>query len=563
MNRNMISEKFKSVMNAGEINLCYQPQYNHSTGRMIGAEALMRWHDMTDGDISPAEFIPVLENEGLIHDADLYAFEEICKFLRKSLDQNIPLVPISFNVSRFDIYHHDYVHELEIIREKYNIPVRYLRAEITETSAIGGMDLVTHILDEFHQCGYIVEMDDFGNGYSSLNVLKDLPVDVVKLDMRFLSGNMNGRGGIIINSIVQMAKWLNTPMIAEGVETPEQADYMNTVGCRYIQGFLYAKPMKEEMFRNLLKKGVGTDAEIWTQARTPEAGRFLDPDSIESLFFNHYVGPAVICVYDHKKASILRANSKFYEELQMNISHDDAMKIQPWQLFGGENRKIYESAIQNAEDTKKEITCDTTIEIQSECCGKNIIYLRNYIRVIGKLGDQDIVYVMVRNITDEKTRFLDLYSNETKFQYAIEHAGIYAWEYDCTTDEMRPCFRCMRDLGLPALLENYPEPAIEQGIIPQDYADMYRDWHRQLKEGAKELEAVIPLTKARIPFRVQYSAKFDETGRPYKAYASATPEQNVTRNMVLSEMALALAREHLSKSHRVLRLIAFLQSVVW
>ncbi len=99
---------------------------------------------------------------------------------------------------------------------------------------------------------------------------------------------------------------------------------------------------------------------------------------------------------------------------------------------------------------------------------------------------------------------------------------MYAWEYTIGTKQMRPCFRCMRDLGLPPLVENYPEPAIAAGIFPQDYADMYRDWHRQLEDGVGELEAIIPLTVGRVPFHVRYTTEFDENGKPLKAYGSAT-----------------------------------------
>ena len=254
MKKENICSKFKEAMSTPNVYLCYQPQYNHVTGRMVGAEALMRWHDDLDGDQYPADFIPVLEEGNMIHDADLHVFELICVFLRKCLDENTPVVPISFNISRYDIYGHSYVDEIEKIRKKYDIPVDLLRAEITESSAIGGIDLVLEVLNKLHKYGYTVEMDDFGHGYSSLNILKDIPVDIIKLDMRFLSGEVKGRGGLILNSIVQMSRWLDTPLIAEGVETSSQADFMKSLGCNYIQGYLYSKPLKEEDFIRLLYK---------------------------------------------------------------------------------------------------------------------------------------------------------------------------------------------------------------------------------------------------------------------------------------------------------------------
>ena len=129
---------------------------------------------------------------------------------------------------------------------------------------------------------------------------------------------------------------------------------------------------------------------------------------------------------------------------------------------------------------------------------------------------------MIRNITAEKERFREVIDNEKRFKMASEQINIYYWEYTVATREMRPCFRCMRDLGLPALLTNYPDSAIEMGVFPPEVADMYRDWHRQIAEGVEELEAVIPLTVGRVPFRVRYTTEFDESGRPVKAYGSAT-----------------------------------------
>ena len=245
MSEQELVEAFDQAVENNSIFVLYQPQINHATGRMVGAEALMRWRDPEHGMQYPSDFIPVLEKNDLIYRADMHVFESVCRLLKKCIDDNISVVPISVNMSRYDIYKKDYVDAIEDIRRKYDVPVKYLRVEITESSAIGGMELITEVLNRLHEYGYIVEMDDFGSGYSSLNVLKDLPVDIIKLDMRFMSGDIGGRGGTILGSIVQMTKWLETPVIAEGVETMAQADYMKSIGCYYIQGYLYSKPITE------------------------------------------------------------------------------------------------------------------------------------------------------------------------------------------------------------------------------------------------------------------------------------------------------------------------------
>lgn len=249
-----IVDSFRDAMKDGQIYVMYQPQINHATGIIIGAEALMRWRHPRYGVIPPAEFIPALEHNGLIHDADLYVFDLICRFHRACINAGVPLLPISFNVSRYDFCQCDYVSELEHIRQKYDVPVKYLCAEITESSAVGGVELIRSFLHKLHTKGYIVEMDDFGSGYSSLNVLSGLDVDVIKFDMQFFTGGIHGRGGIIIRSVVNMAKCLELSMIAEGVETGEQADFLMELGCLFIQGYFYSKPVSAQQLIDMIIK---------------------------------------------------------------------------------------------------------------------------------------------------------------------------------------------------------------------------------------------------------------------------------------------------------------------
>ena len=521
MTEQEIISSFDQALKEGQIYLVYQPKYNHSTGRLIGAEALMRWQHPEFGEQLPDDFIPVMEDYGLIHRADLFAFEEICRFHNSCPNY---MLPISFNISRHDLFGHDYVSEIEAIRRKYDVPVQYFRAEITESSAIGGFDLVSNAVKQFHEKGYLVEMDDFGSGYSSLSILKNLPVDFLKLDLRFLAGEgLGGRGGVIVNAVVQMAKWLNTPTLAEGVETIEQADFLKSIGCNYVQGYLYSKPMsKEDFMMMLLAHDIEPTKPSLLLIKAMEAERFWDPDSLETLIFNNYVGAAAIFSYERGDVDMLRINSKYVKESGMNLTEQDILSADFWESFSPENREIYEKTIRKAIQTGMEETCETWRTYRSKCCGVERVCLRSGLRVIGRGGDQAIIYAIVQNITEEKRSYQELAENEKRFQAAFEQANMYAWEYNIDTHEMRPCFRCMRDLGLPPVVKNYPEPVIESGLFPPDYADMYREWHRKLEDGVGELEAIIPLTVGRIPFHVRYTTEFDETGHPLKAYGSAT-----------------------------------------
>ena len=528
MTEQELINSFDEALKLNHIYAHYQPQINHSTGRMVGAEALMRWQDPVHGMQFPSDFIPVLEKNNLIHRADLHIFEQVCKFQRKCLNEKISLVPISVNMSRRDILNSDnldYVDAIEELRKKYDVPTKYIRVEITESSAIGGMELMQSVISKLHGYGYIVEMDDFGSGYSSLNVLKDLDVDVIKLDMNFIRGNIGGRGGTILGSVVRMAKWLDTPVIAEGIETVETADYMRSIGCNYIQGYLYSKPVNEQDFIEILGKLNHEPMQASMKLlSTVASGNFWNPDSMETLIFSNFVGSAAIFNYDSEtdEVEILRVNKKYVLEVGEGRTEQEIIKSSPWKNHDEDSKAEYVKTIKRAIESKDEESCETWRTICSETCGKEKICVRSSLRLIGNSETKYLFYAIVRNITKEKTMLGAFQENEGKFKHAFEQANVYAWEVNLSNWEMRPCFRCMRDLHLPPVVKNYPEPAIETGIFPPDYADMYREMMKKLADGEDNLEAVIPLTVGRIPFHVRYSLEYDENGKPLKAYGSAT-----------------------------------------
>lgn len=530
-----IVDMFPDAVRQGQLCVFYQPKFNHSTGRLVGLEALMRWKHPVHGMQYPLTFIPVLEKYGLVYEADLCVFGQVCRLLAECPDSL--RVPVSFNVSRHDLYGHDYLADLEKIRERYGVSVKYLRAEITESSAVGGMDLVLSAIRKFHEAGYLVAMDDFGSGYSSLSILKSLPVDILKLDLRFLAGGgLDGRSGIILNAAVQMAKWLETQVIAEGVETMEQADFLKSIGCSYIQGYLYSKPLPEKETKNLLAKGGSEDV-------VPSAKficginvkRFWDPDSLETVIFNSYVGAAAIFRFKDGDVELLRVNHKYVREFGMGLTEGEVLASGPLDTLDAENKAEYLRTIEKAVASCGEESCETWRTVRSGCCGTERICIRSNIRVIGMDDRQTIIYAIIHNITKEKKLFEELAASDRTFRHAIEQNNMYAWEYIVDTKEMHPCFRCMRDLGLPPVVKNYPEPAIAAGIFPPDYADMFRDWHKKIAEGVSELEAVIPLTVGRIPFKVRYTTVFDENGKPLKAYGSAILVQDLSKAVSFSD----------------------------
>lgn len=236
-----------------EFTLYIQPKYDIEKGIIIGAEALVRWISQKNGFISPGDFIPVFENNGFVYEVDKFIWEESCRYLRKWLDEGREVHPISVNVSRIDLYDPKLVQHLVDLREKYQLPSQYLELEITESAYTEDPDQIITITRQLREAGFVILMDDFGTGYSSLNMLKDIQIDVLKLDMGFLkSSDHSAKGGNILTAILKMAESLKMQAIAEGVETKEQVEFLKSIGCKYVQGFYYSKPLPVDEFEKLI-----------------------------------------------------------------------------------------------------------------------------------------------------------------------------------------------------------------------------------------------------------------------------------------------------------------------
>ena len=231
-----------------------QPKYDMRTHTIIGAEALSRWHHPKDGILPPSDFIPLFERNGFIIQMDEYIWETACKTIRRWLDEGKKPITISVNVSRVHLHDPELCSKLISLVRKYDLPPHSIELEITESAYVDNPDALYDIMDKLQEAGFLFSMDDFGSGYSSLNALKDIPVDVVKIDLNFLQKARRGLqvGRDILKGVIQMIQGIQLPVIAEGVENKEQADFLLNAGCVHAQGYYYAKPMSVSDFEQLL-----------------------------------------------------------------------------------------------------------------------------------------------------------------------------------------------------------------------------------------------------------------------------------------------------------------------
>ena len=250
-----IINNIDNAVNNGWIVPFYQPVVWSDTQQLCGCEALARWMDPVYGQLFPNEFIPVLEEYRLIHKLDKSIFESVCKDLRSALDAGRPVVPVSLNFSRLDFELMDAVAELENLVKKYNISKDLIHVEVTESALTDNFTKLNEAMNRIKELGYSLWLDDFGSGYSSLNVLKDYQFDVIKIDMRFLSNlDSSDKARTLIDCIIKMASRINMLTLTEGVETDVQAEFLNKVGCTRLQGYLFGKPIpKQDLYRRIDK----------------------------------------------------------------------------------------------------------------------------------------------------------------------------------------------------------------------------------------------------------------------------------------------------------------------
>lgn len=238
-----------------EFQVYYQPKIETETLRLIGAEALVRWQKPDGTFIYPDQFIPLIERSGQIIDVDYYVYRQTFQFIADRIAAGKSVVPISLNVSRI---HLNKMHILEYVRglfEEYKIPAELIEFELTESIYLDNTEKALNLVNGLHNLGAKVSMDDFGSGYSSLNLLSRLPIDIIKLDKVFLKEDtLQENDKIIISCVVDMAKRLRITSLCEGVETPEQSDYLKEVGCQIQQGYYFSRPIPQGEFELFMDK---------------------------------------------------------------------------------------------------------------------------------------------------------------------------------------------------------------------------------------------------------------------------------------------------------------------
>lgn len=335
-----------------EFTFFVQPQCDISTGKIVGGESLVRWRHSEKGLVSPGVFIPVLEKNGFIADLDKYIWRKVCRWLRSLLDRGYKPVPISINVSRIDIFSMDVPGFLNELIQTYDLPARLLKVEVTESAYAESNNKIISTVKELRESDFLVMMDDFGSGYSSLNMLKEVSVDVLKMDMRFLDmkDQEEEKGIGILESVVNMAKQMRMPIIAEGVETQKQEDLLLKLGCRYSQGYYYYKPMPIEDFEKLTadEKNLDLDGLWCRQNESIRLREFLDTNLFNDTMINNILGATAFYDMYENRIEVIRVNEQYYRLAGVSSASDAVASKKFWNHVRDDDRQLLVSMFAQA-----------------------------------------------------------------------------------------------------------------------------------------------------------------------------------------------------------------------
>ncbi len=375
--------------------LYIQPKYELENDNISGGEVLVRWIDPNKGMISPGEFIPIFEKNGFILKLDYYVWDHACQIIRKWLDEGKEPFPISVNVSRVSLFNPNLVNDICDLVDKYGIEPRLLQLELTESAYTSNPQAIKDMMNQLQQKGFTILMDDFGSGYSSLNVLKDIAVDILKIDMKFMSKcDIPGRSENILASVIRMAKWLNMPVIAEGVEEKQQIDFLRSIGCEFVQGYYYAKPMPVGEYEELAFSDVKFSRD--DKDKVVNADTIWQSTSELNGLFSNMLQAVALYEYNGDSIETIRVNNAYYELFGFANLNSAQGRLLDFVL--PEYREGVRQTFDNVIRTEGVGEC----EYQKKIANENEIWVNMKLKYVNEVAGKHLLYGMLSDISDQK-----------------------------------------------------------------------------------------------------------------------------------------------------------------
>ncbi len=476
-NDSEIIKDLEKAFKEKQFTIVFHPQFNYTDGKISGAEILVRWNHPEKGFIHPSRFIPVLEKNGLIFDLDREVWEQTCIFLR-SLDERHMSIPyVSVNISKRDFYNKNLISTLTDLCEKYEINPEKIHLEITESAYVENQEMIIDSIHSLKKAGFLVEIDNFGDGYTPLSLLRDMPFDYAKININLLYNSEKNEGNRnLISSLIQLSRHRDLPVIAYGVEKKEQAEFLKSIGCYIMQGFLFCSPMtQEEMEKLLIETGISSC--FMTPAE--QTVDFLDDTTQEALLFNSFVGGAYIQEYTGTTTEVLRANDRLFEEMEIPCT-DWHKEISVEKILSGDHLKNYLKMLDDAVSTGREATC--------EACSFTVHpgrehWARIRARCIAKKPSGSVFYCSLENITKQKEDEARIRLSEAEYRAAARQSNSIICRYIVRdrmfmlTDEETGIF----DYGIN--VSQAPDEFIRMGYIAEGSLEKWKNIFSAIDRG--------------------------------------------------------------------------------
>lgn len=414
--------EFYGAMGDERITFHVQPQCRLSDGKIVGAEALVRWIREDGTVISPGRFVPFLEENGFITELDKYVWRSVCVWIRSLLDRGIMPVPVSVNISQIDLLSMDVAAYLYSLTEQFHIPPRYIKVEITESAYAANYSAISDTIMELKKRGFPVYLDDFGSGYSSLNMLDRINVDVIKLDMLFMKKEDSlGKKGIgIVESIFGMTKALELPVVVEGVETEEQVRFLSNLGFNYVQGYYFYKPIAKASFEELLRDGEKIDCNGLELATSDlfRAQEFLKENMFTESTLNRILGAVAYYILEGENLTITRFNEPFRRAIGDSQMDTRIANIQNY-VARADHSALYQ-ALENAERNTVE---GGKCEVRFTKSYGGIFWFRMQFYYLRNDSGRKVFFGKVEDITEQREQslhFFDVLRKQSDVTMCIE-----------------------------------------------------------------------------------------------------------------------------------------------
>lgn len=404
-NNHILLSEVQHALEGEEFTFYAQPKCNMATGKIIGLESLVRWNHPKRGLISPGEFIPLLESNGFITNLDLYIWDKVCSSVRNWIDRGHRAIPISVNVSRVDVYSLDIVQTFLDLIEKYRLKPHLIEIEITESAYTEEYELINDTIEKLRASGFTVLMDDFGSGYSSLNMLKDVNVDVLKIDMKFLDMNEKSaeKGYGILEAIISMARFMGMKIIAEGVETKEQMDYLLDMGCTYGQGYYFYHPMPISVFEPLLADERNLDLR-GIKARQLERlhiKELLNENVFSESMLNNMLGGVAFYKVHDSKIELVRCNEQYFKITGSNsVDLEEQRRIILESIY----KEDHETVFDVFDRADRNVLNGAEADVRRLRDDGSTIWIHMHIYFLKEQGDHKLYYGSISDVTEQKHR---------------------------------------------------------------------------------------------------------------------------------------------------------------